>query len=58
MMADRLEVLTYGACRERAADCRRLASQIRRDQHRLILAHIADAWDRIARELHVSQILT
>ena len=57
-MADRLDVLTYGACRERAADCRKLASQIRRDRHRLILEHIADAWDQIARELHANQILT
>jgi hypothetical protein len=43
--------------RAKAAECRALARQALRQEHRIMLEHIAETWDRIASELEESAML-
>jgi hypothetical protein len=43
--------------RAKAAECRALAQQALRQEHRIMLEHIAETWDRLASELEASALL-
>ena len=43
------EHLDAEACRAKAAECRALARVTRENSHRIMLVHMADTWDRIAK---------
>lgn len=44
--------LTIEQCADQASQCRELALQLMSPPHRITLEHIADTWDRIARDIH------
>ena len=49
MMADdRSERLNAETCKTKAEDCRMLAKQAKISEHRIMLLHMAETWDRIA----------
>ena len=49
MAQESSERLTAAEARAKAAECRELAQQANYPEHRLMLEHIAETWERIAR---------
>jgi hypothetical protein len=47
-MADHPKRLTADQCRAKADECRELARVASNAEHRIMLQHMADTWDRIA----------
>jgi hypothetical protein len=43
--------MTVETCRERAAECRRMAKVAPFASHRIMLLHMAETWERIARDV-------
>ena len=43
--------LTIEECHAKAEECRDLAKRAARPQHRIMLEHMAETWDRICAEL-------
>ena len=51
MMAEARQHLTPKACREQAANCKKLAKKAMTPAHRIMLEHIADTWLRIVLDI-------
>jgi hypothetical protein len=47
-MAERL-CLNAEACRIKADECRTLAKEAKKQEHRVMLMHMAETWERIAK---------
>jgi hypothetical protein len=43
--------LTIEECHEKALECRSMAHRALKPEHRIMLEHMADTWDRICREM-------
>jgi len=43
--------LSIEICRERASDCREMANLAGKPEHRIMLQHMAETWDRIAADM-------
>jgi hypothetical protein len=41
--------LSAETCRAKAEECERLSKQAHRQEHRVMLAHMAETWERIAK---------
>jgi hypothetical protein len=50
-MATRPKPLTSLACRLQAEECRAQAEKEMRHEHRIMLEHIAETWERIAADI-------
>jgi hypothetical protein len=48
-MSDTTKQLTADQSRSKAEECRGLAQVAAKPEHRIMLQHIADTWERIAR---------
>jgi hypothetical protein len=40
--------LSAAECRKHAEQCRKLAKQVNTPEHRVMLLHMAEAWDQLA----------
>lgn len=49
MAADHTGHLDAQACRDKAAECRLMAEHDRNQAHRVMLLHMAETWERIAK---------
>jgi len=38
-------------CRTKAQECRDMATTIKNQEHRVMLQHMADTWERIAKDM-------
>jgi hypothetical protein len=43
--------LRIEVCFEKAAECRSLAGSARKQEHRIMLEHMAETWERIAADI-------
>jgi hypothetical protein len=43
--------LTADEARGKAAECREMAKRVQNPEHRIMLDHMAETWDRIAQNL-------
>jgi len=43
--------LTSAQAIAKAVECRRMATHVESDSHRVMLQHMADTWERIAQDL-------
>jgi hypothetical protein len=54
-MAGATERLDAEGAKAKALECREDAKRTRRPEHRIMLEHMADTWDRIARSLETGR---
>ena len=48
-MAEQSPRLSAETCRAKAEECRMLSKQASRQEHRIMLLHMAETWERIAK---------
>jgi hypothetical protein len=54
-MAEAAKRLTADQCREKAVECLEIAAVARDTSHKVMLEHMAETWERIAREINQRQ---
>jgi hypothetical protein len=50
-MAEPTKRMTAEECRSKAADCREMARVAFKPEHKIMLQHVAETWDRIATDV-------